>query len=152
MCACMCVVLYLPLFVIHPCNKGGGVLDSLCPFPFVPSLSGYLLNCSTIHNKLGTVVHYHESECYVENLVSYLQGEGHSESLYNQNDEVTFLKSKHGTSEILQTALCFHVHLSSTLLPFLDPCFWRDRSSCPRSDSGLQLTADLSRPLARHCG
>ena len=35
------------------------------------------------------VVYYHETECHAEKLVCYLQGQGHSEGLYNQNMSVS---------------------------------------------------------------
>ena len=48
----------------------------------------YLLNRSTIFfflTNFGMVVYYHEVICHVEKLVHYLQCQGHSEGLYNQN-------------------------------------------------------------------
>ena len=39
------------------------------------------------------VVYYHELECYAE-LFCYLQGQGHSEGLYNQYVTVSALSSK----------------------------------------------------------
>ena len=39
--------------------------------------------------KLGIMVYYHEKESTAEKLICYLQGEGHSEFLCNQNMTVS---------------------------------------------------------------
>ena len=47
--------------------------------------------------KLGIVVHHHEAECHVKKLGLYLQGQGHSVGLYNQNvmvSTISFISSK----------------------------------------------------------
>ena len=47
--------------------------------------------------KLGIVVHHHELECHVKKLGFYLQGQGDSMGLYNQNmtvSTVSFICSK----------------------------------------------------------
>ena len=47
----------------------------------------YRLNCSTFFflTKLGIMVYYREVMCHAEKLVHYLECQGHSEGLYNQN-------------------------------------------------------------------
>ena len=46
----------------------------------------YLLNHSAIFStKHGMLVYYHEAMCHAKKLVHYLQCQGHSEGLYNQN-------------------------------------------------------------------
>ena len=66
------------------------VILSMCPI-----LSGrYLLNHSTIFNKLVMVVYYQEVECQAEKLVHYLQCQGHSEGLYNWNTTISTISSK----------------------------------------------------------
>ena len=45
----------------------------------------HLLNHSTLFNKLGMMVYYHEVVCHAEKLLYYLQCQGHSEGLYNQS-------------------------------------------------------------------
>ena len=59
------------------------VVLSVCPIVSAQ----YLLNRSTIFffTKLGIVVYYDELMCHAEKLVHYLQCQGHSEGLYNQN-------------------------------------------------------------------
>ena len=42
----------------------------------------------------GMVVYYHEVICHVEKLVHYLQCQGHSEGLYNQNMIISAVSSK----------------------------------------------------------
>ena len=44
--------------------------------------------------KLGMVVYYHEMECHAEKLVHYLQRQGHSEGLHNQNMTISAMSSK----------------------------------------------------------
>ena len=47
--------------------------------------------------KLGIVVHHHELECHAKKLGFYLQDQGHSVGLYNQNMMVStifFISSK----------------------------------------------------------
>ena len=47
--------------------------------------------------KLGIVVHHHEPECHVKKMGFYLQGQGHSVGLYNQNmtvSTISFISSK----------------------------------------------------------
>ena len=47
--------------------------------------------------KLGIVVHHHEPECHVRKMGFYLQGQGHSVGLYNQNmmvPTISFISSK----------------------------------------------------------
>ena len=47
--------------------------------------------------KLGIVVHHHEPECHAKKMGFYLQGQGHSVGLYNQNKTVSiisFISSK----------------------------------------------------------
>ena len=59
---------------------------SVCPI----MSAQYLLNRPTIFfTKLGMVVYYYEAICHAEKLVSYLQCEGHSKGLYNQNMTVS---------------------------------------------------------------
>ena len=62
---------------------------------FVPTwLSVYLQPFVT---KLGIVVHHHEPECHAKKMGFYLQGQGHSMGLYNQNKTVStisFISSK----------------------------------------------------------
>ena len=51
----------------------------------------------TFVTKLGIVVHHDEPECHVKKLGFYLQGQGHSVGLYNQNMTVStmsFISSK----------------------------------------------------------
>ena len=48
---------------------------SVCMQPFV--------------TKLGIVVHHHEPDCHAEKLGFYLQRQGHSVCLYNQNMTVS---------------------------------------------------------------
>ena len=43
----------------------------------------------TFVTKLGIVVHHDEPECHVKKLGFYLQGQGHSVGLYNQNMTVS---------------------------------------------------------------
>ena len=38
-------------------------------------------------------MYYHEAMCHAEKLVHYLQSEGHSEGLYNQNITIFTIKS-----------------------------------------------------------
>ena len=57
---------------------------SVCPIVSAQ----YLLNRSNIFllfTKRGMEGYYHEIMCYAEKLVHYLQCQGHSEDLYNQN-------------------------------------------------------------------
>ena len=57
----------------------------------------YLLNHSTFFfffTKLGIVVYYHESMCRAEKLVHYLQYQGHSEGLYNQDMTISTISFK----------------------------------------------------------
>ena len=44
--------------------------------------------------ELGIVVYHHESVCLVEKLVHYLQCQGHSKGLYNQNMTIFTISSK----------------------------------------------------------
>ena len=47
--------------------------------------------------KLGFVVHHHEPECHAKKRGFYLQGQGHSVGLYNQNEivsTISFIISK----------------------------------------------------------
>ena len=47
--------------------------------------------------KLGIVVHHHEPECHAKKMGFYLQGQGHSVGLYNQNmtvSTISFISSK----------------------------------------------------------
>ena len=46
-----------------------------------------------IYTKLGMVVYYHEAMCHAEKLVHYLQCQGHSEGLYNQNMTIFTISS-----------------------------------------------------------
>ena len=55
--------------------------SSLCPTFF-------------FNTKLGMVVYYHESMCHAEKLVHYLQCQGHSKDLYNQNMTIFTMSSK----------------------------------------------------------
>ena len=62
---------------------------SVCPIVSAQ----YLLNRSTIFfTKLGMVVYYHEAMCHAKKLVHYLQCQGHSEGLYDQNVTIFFTK------------------------------------------------------------
>ena len=55
-------------------------------FQMCECLSGqYFLNLSTFHNQAGIVAYFYELNCDTEKLFCYLQGEGHSEGVYNQN-------------------------------------------------------------------
>ena len=83
-------------------GSGGGILESLCP-SVVPSMclivsAQYLLNSSTFFSffftKLGMVVHYHDAMYHAENLVHYLQCQGYSVGLYNQNMTISTISSK----------------------------------------------------------
>ena len=40
------------------------------------------------------VMYYHEAMCLAEKLVHYLQCQGHSEGLYNQNTTISTISSK----------------------------------------------------------
>ena len=40
------------------------------------------------------VVYYHEAECQAEKLVHYLQYQGHSEGLYNQDMTISTISAK----------------------------------------------------------
>ena len=44
--------------------------------------------------KLHTVVYYHEAECHAEKLVHFLQCQGHSKGLCNQNMTIFTIPSK----------------------------------------------------------
>ena len=44
--------------------------------------------------KLGMMVYYHEAMCHVEKIVHYLQCQGHSKGLYNQNMTIFTISSK----------------------------------------------------------
>ena len=44
--------------------------------------------------KLGVMVYYHEVMCHAEKLGHYLQCQGHSEDLHNQNMTVFTISSK----------------------------------------------------------
>ena len=47
--------------------------------------------------KLGIVVHHHEPKCHAKKMGFYLQGQGHSVGLYNQNmtvSTISFISSK----------------------------------------------------------
>ena len=61
-----------------------------------PSVSSqYLLNHSTIFfTKLGMAVYYHEEMYHAEKFVHYLQCQGHSEGLFNQNVTIFTISSK----------------------------------------------------------
>ena len=43
----------------------------------------------SFETKLGIVVHQHEPECHAKKMGFYLQGQGHSVGLYNQNMTVS---------------------------------------------------------------
>ena len=47
-----------------------------------------------MHTKLGIVLYYHESVCNAEKLVHYLQCQGHSKGLYDQNMTMFTVSSK----------------------------------------------------------
>ena len=66
---------------------------SFCPcFQYCPDN----ISCTAqpFSTKLGMVVYYHEVECHAEKLVYYLQCQGHSEGLYNQNMTISTTSSK----------------------------------------------------------
>ena len=44
--------------------------------------------------KLGMLMYYHEAMCHSEKLVHYLQCQGHSENLYDQNTTVFSISSE----------------------------------------------------------
>ena len=51
----------------------------------------------TFVTKLGIVVHHHEPEYHAKKIGFYLQGQGHSVGLYNQNmmvSTISFISSK----------------------------------------------------------
>ena len=51
-------------------------------------------NVSVQYTKLGMVVYYHEAMCHTEKLVHYLQCQGHSKGLYNQNMTIFTMSSR----------------------------------------------------------
>ena len=53
-----------------------------------------LLNHSTICTKLDILVYYYEAVYPVEKSVQYLQCQGHSKGLYNQNMIISVVSSK----------------------------------------------------------
>ena len=55
----------------------------------VGSLSEFVIP-TFFYTKLGIVVYYHESMCHVEKLVHYLQCQGYSEGVYNQDMTISF--------------------------------------------------------------
>ena len=65
---------------------------SVCPIMSVQ----HLLNHSTFFflTKLGIVVYHHEAMCHAEKFVHYLQCQGHSEGLFNQNVTIFTISSK----------------------------------------------------------
>ena len=44
--------------------------------------------------KLGLVMQHHEPECHAENLFHFLQSQGQSAGLYNQNMTISAISSK----------------------------------------------------------
>ena len=55
---------------------------------------------------LGIMVHHHEPECHAKKMGFYLQGQGHSVGLYNQNvtvSSISFISSN--PVSLLQTNL-----------------------------------------------
>ena len=77
-------------------------MESFRPFVFSPahesshvhSISPEPLNHFYFGTKLVMVVYYHEAMCHAEKLVHYLQCQGHSEGLYNQNMTISIVSSK----------------------------------------------------------
>ena len=63
-----------------------GVCLFMCP-DFVWTISNEPL-------KLGIVVYYHELECHAKKLVCYLQGQDHSEGIYNHSITISTVSSK----------------------------------------------------------
>ena len=61
-------------------------------FGFCPDNISWLAQPFVI--KLGIVVYYHELECLAEKLICYLEGQGHSKVVYNQNITFTTISSK----------------------------------------------------------
>ena len=57
-----------------------------------PELLNHLKNF--FFTKLGMVVYYHEVMCHIEKLLHYVQGQGHSEGLCNQNMTIFTISSK----------------------------------------------------------
>ena len=80
-----------------PCiNTGGGILESLCPSVLL-SVCLILISLAPLNQyftKFGMVVYYHEVDCHAEKLVHYLQCQGHSEGLYNQNCTICTISFK----------------------------------------------------------
>ena len=77
------------------------ILVNVCPddiFSVSDHVRSIFLMCmySTFFfpTKLGMGVYYHESMCHAEKLVHYLQCQGHSKGLYNQNVTVFTVTSK----------------------------------------------------------
>ena len=66
----------------------------ICPYIHVSRFCQDLLNLSTIFKQIGVVIYYHEMECHAEKSVGYLEGQAHSEALYNQNRTVSTISSK----------------------------------------------------------
>ena len=62
---------------------------SVCPIVSARSISPEPLN-HFFYTKLGIVVYYHESMCHVEKLVHYLQCQGYSEGVYNQDMTISY--------------------------------------------------------------
>ena len=88
----LCTVYYLTTKGKAPwCLQGEGC--NACVF--VPRWMSVCMQCFV--TKLGIVVHDHKPECHAKKMGFYLQGQGHSVGLYNQNMTVSitsFISSK----------------------------------------------------------
>ena len=70
---------------------------SICPSVCVSDLVCMIqisLTAQPFLTKLGMVVYYHGVECHAEKLVHYLQFQGHSKGLYNQNMTISTITSE----------------------------------------------------------
>ena len=106
----------------HPRDKFGGggegggcILELLCLCVYlsvwkcVRILSGwYLLNCSTFCNQTWYVGMLSWDGVSCRNIVCYLQGHGHSKTLYNQN--MTLFYYIFYAFGLFATELCFRVN------------------------------------------
>ena len=90
---CFCIISIITLF--------GFTLSCLSVCSFVPRSDLVLTifpeplnHYYYFFTKLGMVVYYHEVMCHAEKVVHYLQCQGQSKGLYNQNMTVSIIPSK----------------------------------------------------------
>ena len=109
-------------------------MESFCPsvvLSVCPIVSAqYLLKHLTIlffYTKLGMVVYFHEAMCQAEKLVHYLQCQGHSDGLYNQNMTNFTISSKVTIFTISSRLLvCSQSNLVDSTASLAGVFFWKN--------------------------